>query len=461
MQRNDLMAPDDHEAATNEHLANEIEKEWPFKMRRLPEKLILKFGIVTIVLVFLEILLIVSNNVCYLGYWKAFTIASSRYRDDFRRTHLARTTHLDSELLDPYSPWRGWVIPSFLAGSTYIIVSALTLRHELYHWKPELLEHFFKATGQSKIGQYIPQRWVDFAFHIYQDRHREYIARRIQKRKHMALQDLKEFLKVLRTVAFNILISVIGVLVLWIMLLRTKMEADNIVQLPNSYVPPMQGIVWYLINDLFYFYPHWIAHTGPTANLLQYNLVPRPVAEAIYKWFNQSHKLHHKTKANLGIAAWYCSPWEQIFFNLFPALIGPFITQVFADAAGVERIWGTHLVTLYVWLIAASAMSVLAHTGYRSRWNDPGKHDLHHERAFNPKTAVNFGTMGFFDWLHGTASSLPTADTRAWRAQRDRQAALYEASRRTGIPLTTKQIEIVKQPDHSEDWVEKPIDRLG
>ena len=140
-----------------------------------------------------------------------------------------------------------------------------------------------------------------------------------------------------------------------------------------------------------------------------------------------------------------------------PCPYRPLLTQVLADAAGVEHIWGTHLVTFYVWLMATSASSVLAHTGYRSCWNDPGKHDLHHERAFNPKTAVNFGTMGVFDWLHGTGSSIPKADAKAWRAQRDRQAALYEASMRTGIALTKEQMEVVKQPDHSDEWVDRSI----
>lgn len=111
----------------------------------------------------------------------------------------------------------------------------------------------------------------------------------------------------------------------------------------------------------------------------------------------------------------------------------------------------------HVCFTAASVSSVLAHTGYRSVWNDPGKHDLHHERAFDPKAACNFGTMGFFDWLHGTKSSIPAADALAWRTQRDRQAALWEASMRSGIPLTEEQMTVVKQPDHSAEWIEKDI----
>jgi len=442
---------------TNEDLADQIQKEWKFKTKRAPENIVIRFGIVLIVLTFLETLLIISNNLHHLGYWELFITNSSQYRDALTRTHIGRVAHLDSTWLDTFSLWRGWVVPSFLASSTYMVVSLLSLRHELYHWKPELLGHYFKMSKASKIGQYVPPNWLDFAFHIYKEKHRKYVYQHIQKRTHVALEDSREFLKVLRTVAFNILLSYIAVLVFWILLLRTKIESENIVQLPRSYVPPIQFILWYLCNDFFYFYPHWIAHHSPSSDTLYCKILPLPVAKTLHIYFNRSHKLHHRTKANLGIAAWYCSPWEQILFNLFPALIGPYLTQVLADAFHFEQIWGTHLVTLYVWLMAASAESVLAHTGYRSPLNDPGKHDLHHERAFNPRTAVNFGTMGVFDWLHGTRSSIPETDARAWREQRDRQAALYEASRRTGVALTMEQMEVVKQPDHSEEWVDKTI----
>jgi hypothetical protein len=95
-----------------------------------------------------------------------------------------------------------------------MFVSLLTLRHELYHWKPELLEYYFEATRKSTIGQFIPSRWVEFAFHVYKDKHQTHIANRIQKRKHLALDDSKEFLKVLRTVSFNIMISFI-VMLIW------------------------------------------------------------------------------------------------------------------------------------------------------------------------------------------------------------------------------------------------------
>lgn len=431
----------------SEVLADQIEQEWIFKLKRLPEKIVLRCGIILIILLFLETLLVISNSVRYLGYWEGFIRLSTSYREGVTRTKWSRAAHLDSRSLDPWSLWRGWIVPSFLAGGTYIVVGLISLRHELYHWKPELLGDYVKVAKDSKVGKWIPHSWLDVIFHIYSDSHRAYVNKKIQRRSHVALEDSTEFCKVLRVVGINILISTLAVLCLWISLLKINIEANNIVELPRSYVPPVQFAVWYFINDFFYYYPHRIAHTLPGDFF----------TKTVHKHFKDSHRLHHRTKANLGIAAWYCSPSEQLLFNLFPALVGPLITQIVSITWGSGDIWNTHLVTLYVWLMAASANSVLAHTGYRSRWNDPGKHDLHHERAFNPKTATNFGTMGFFDWIHGTASQIPVEDARKWREQRNRQAALWEASRRTKVLLTREQMEIVKQPDHSSEWADKSI----
>ncbi|PMD42191.1 hypothetical protein L207DRAFT_510444 [Hyaloscypha variabilis F] len=429
----------------NEELADQIQKEWRFKLKRAPENLVIRCGIVPLILVLLEILLIISNNVYYFGYWSWFITKSTDVRDSIFPF---------LPLLDPYSLWRGWIVPSSLAIGTYIFVSLLSLRHELYHWKPELLSHYLQSAKASKLGHHIPQTWLNFAFHIYEDKHRSHITNRIQKQPHKALDSSTEFLKILRTVGFNMFISTLLLLFFWILLLLSGIESSDISQLPHSYVPPLQGAIWYLLNDLFYFYPHWIAHHSPSPTAFYYRLLPVPVAKALYTHFNRSHKLHHKSKANLGVAAWYCSPWEQLLFNIFPALIGPLFTQILASNLPPHQseIWGTHLVTLYIWLMAASAMSVLAHTGYRSAWNDPGKHDLHHERAFDAKKAVNFGTLGVFDWIHGTKSEIPSGDARRWRGQRDRQAALWEASRTSGVALTREQMEVVRQPDHGQEW---------
>ncbi|KAB5559736.1 hypothetical protein GE09DRAFT_1057446 [Coniochaeta sp. 2T2.1] len=444
-----------HNAGVNELLADDIQKEIGFKIRRIPENFVLRFQVVNVVLLAFEITLIISNNVHSLGFWASFVATSTRYREAVKETRLIHAIY--PAALDPYHLWRGWIVPSALAGAGYITMSLLCLRHELYHWKPGLLQHYFETVETSTLGRLIPRSWLKYCFHIYERKHQAYVAKHIQRRKHVALEDSAQFLRIVRVVTSNLLISVLALLVWWLLLLRTKIAADDHLTLPRSYVPPLQGLAWYLCNDFFYFYPHWIAHRIPSDDAFYARYLPKAIARRLHNLLRQAHKQHHRAKANLGIAAWYCSPSEQLCFNLFPALIGPLITQMVANAFGVEEIWGTRLVTMYVWVTAAAVSSVLAHTGYRSVWNDPGKHDLHHERAFDPKAACNFGTMGFFDWLHGTKSAIPAADALAWRSQRDRQAALWEASRRSGIPLSKEQMEVVKQPDHSTEWVEKEM----
>jgi len=442
--------------STNEKLADEIQQTVKFKIRRLPSKFLAHFEIVKIVLLFLQSILIISNHVRYLGLWQSFTEASSGYRDAFNDTVYHKTGFLDFTKIHSLHLWRGWVIPSLLASSAYVVPALLCLRHELYHWKPDLLQHYLEKIEQTRIGKRVPESWLHTIFKLYESKHNQYMENKIQAdRQHTALQDSQQFLKIVRVVALNIVIASFCVLALWLSLLQTKIDTRNNAPLPRSFVPGVQFVIWYTINDLFYFYPHWISHTTPTISHSLYNRVlPGKLATYLHKLFKSSHRLHHRTKANIGLAAWYCSPAEQIVFNLFPALLGPLATQVLADSLGLSHTWGTHLVTLYVWLSAAAASSVLAHSGYRSTWNDPGKHDLHHERAFHPTAAVNFGTLGLFDWLHGTKSSLPAEETKAWRAQRDRQAALWEASRRSGVPLTKEQRSTVQQPDHSLVWEE-------
>jgi sterol desaturase/sphingolipid hydroxylase (fatty acid hydroxylase superfamily) len=450
------MAKPKLDPSVNEKLADQIQGEKWFIVKRFPENAIGRLGAINLYLLVLQVLLIVSNNVHHLGLWESFVGASTRYRDGFNRSFYEKTSGgVDFTKIESYHLWRGFVVPSLLGCSAYVVTALLCLRHELYQWKPELLQHYAKVTAQSRVGSWIPTSWLNSIFRLYKDKHRKHTSNTIQSnRKHAALQDLAEFGKVLRQVGFNLFISLPALLVMWLALLQTKVETRNILQLPRSYVPIVQGLIWYLCNDILYFYPHWIAHSASLADpkAQRHVLLPHSVVKFIHKQFKESHRLHHRCKANIGVAAWYCSVWEQLLFNLFPALVGPVLTQLAADALGIEHIWGTHLVTLYVWITAAAASSVLAHTGYRSIWNDPGQHDLHHERAFDPKLACNFGTFGILDRLHGTKSEIAAEDTRIWRGQHDRQAALYEAERRSGIPLTEEQMTIVKQPNHGLDW---------
>ena len=441
--------------SVNEKLADQIEKEWSFIIKRLPMTLAREIGAIRLILLVLQILLIVSNAFGPLGLWESFITGSSRYRDGFNQAIFDGSKgKIDFTVIAQLSLWRGFVVPVLFGWIAYSFTAILCLRHELYHWKPELLQRVGHNIRKSHVGRLIPERWLLSFFRLYEREYEKRASNKIQQeREHAALKDMAEFSKMLKQVGLNLLVSVPVVFMVWMVLLQSKIESQQILELPRSYVPLTQALVWYLVNDMLYFYPHWIAHSP---NLAQSIPAPfsvfRPVVNALHKHFKESHRLHHQCKANIGIAAWYCSVWEQVLFNLFPAVAGPVLTQFLADAAGMTQIWGTHLVTLYVWIAAAAASSVIAHSGYRSVWHDPSKHDLHHEKAFSPTGACNFGTFGVFDWLHGTKSKLPETETQAWRRQQDRQAALEEASKRSGVPLTSEQMSVVEQPDYDAEW---------
>jgi sterol desaturase/sphingolipid hydroxylase (fatty acid hydroxylase superfamily) len=68
-----------------------------------------------------------------------------------------------------------------------------------------------------------------------------------------------------------------------------------------------------------------------------------------------------------------------------------------------------HAHGLTAWAFAAFELleTSTVHSGYDFFSGAARKHDRHHER-FN----VNFGTLGFLDWLHGTDGK-PRADKKA------------------------------------------------
>ncbi|KAI1322682.1 hypothetical protein F5Y16DRAFT_385921 [Xylariaceae sp. FL0255] len=72
----------------------------------------------------------------------------------------------------------------------------------------------------------------------------------MQNRRHIALQNSKEYRRLLLIVGINILVSAVALLLLWVCLLQMTIDVDNRTQLPKSYVPPIQAVVWSLINDI-------------------------------------------------------------------------------------------------------------------------------------------------------------------------------------------------------------------
>ncbi|KAJ7083249.1 hypothetical protein C8R44DRAFT_894585 [Mycena epipterygia] len=425
----------------NEQLAKQIQKEFWFRLTKLPSKITRFIGAVPLCLLSVWILLIYTNHYGPLGYWEAFIYHSTDYRTRFTETSFAHALGLNSPALNPYSLWRGVVVISFSTSLTYICIALVALRHELFHWKPELLERYLVDAEGSLAGRCLPESWLYYLFNIYESEH----AKRTRN------------LKVVKCVLRNLFVSSCVVFVMWMALLQTGFDSHNILKLPRSMVPPIQILVWYLITDTFYFFPHYIAHTPRGSKGIHHKVLPFFLAEKLGSFLRNAHKTHHRSKANIAIAAWYCSVTEQVLFNLFPVMVGPVVTQIIADTTSNTGIWGTHLITLYVWLLAGTATSVLAHTGFRTSWNDPGSHDEHHEYAFG-QHAVNFGTAGFWDRVLGTKGTKAPAGAMKWQLQRERQAALVIASKRTGIPLTREQELVVEQPMIDYEWIDSRVE---
>ncbi|KAG6828261.1 hypothetical protein H0H92_008604 [Tricholoma furcatifolium] len=438
---------DDVDSLINERLADEIQLEFLFRLSRLPSKITHTVKIVP--LTFGGAI----SSIGPIGHWESFLTTTNAYLERIQLIPLVKAIGLDCHDPNVYGFWRVTVLNSVSITITYVTISLLALRHELFHWKPALLARYLAHAKGSFPGRYLPPTWLDRAFNLYEQRHAQTLLDKVQSRNHPAVDDHWEFMKVVQCVLRNIVASYFVALMMWLVLSQTGFKTLDALNLPHPAVPPLQVILWFLIHDTFNYFPHRIAHTPRGESGLLHNVLPHFLAETLTKFLRNTHKTHHRSKANLALAAWYCSLPELIFINLFPAIVGPIVTQMLADMTGYSDMWGTHLSTLYLWVFAAVASSVLVHTGYRSRWNDPGPHDEHHESAF-AQPAVNFGTAGVWDTILGTRGTKFKEGDKQWRAQRDRQAALYAASRRSGIPLTRRQTLVVEQPATDEEWID-------
>ena len=81
-------------------------------------------------------------------------------------------------------------------------------------------------------------------------------------------------------------------------------------------------------------------------------------------------------------------PLEFVLTDSIPSRIGPLIL-------------GSHPVTIWIWHVIINLYTINSHSGYHLPFLPSNEnHDYHHYR-FN----VNYGSLGFFDALHGTDKS--------------------------------------------------------
>ncbi|GFT99257.1 fatty acid hydroxylase domain-containing protein 2 [Nephila pilipes] len=148
-------------------------------------------------------------------------------------------------------------------------------------------------------------------------------------------------------------------------ILKSYMGYDQEIRLPKIHVFVLHFIAQILSEEVFFYYSHRILHH------------PR-----LYKRF---HKKHHEWKSPVGVSAIYCHPVEHVLSNVFPTFLG-------------SVIFGTHVVSLYGWLIFATAYGVIVHSGYHLPLTPTPEFHHYHHLKFNE----NFGVAGILDWLHGT-----------------------------------------------------------
>jgi methylsterol monooxygenase len=119
-----------------------------------------------------------------------------------------------------------------------------------------------------------------------------------------------------------------------------------------------------VLREVLFYYAHRLLHLP-----------------ALYRRF---HKTHHRFTAPVALAAQYAHPLDHILANALPIAIPLFLVDA-------------HVLTAWSFLGIVLLETATVHSGYDFLDGMARMHDKHHERF-----EVNYGVLGWLDWLHGT-----------------------------------------------------------
>lgn len=168
----------------------------------------------------------------------------------------------------------------------------------------------------------------------------------------------------------NLLVNTALIPVIAFCMSKCVRHRPEIWELPGPLEMLCSGVVNVIVNEIMFFYGHWLLH----ANKFLYKRI---------------HKIHHEFKAPMGLAALYCHPVELVLSDFLPLGMGILLFN--------------HNLYMAAFFTAFGVLGTQTHhCGFRWPWiashgNQPDFHDFHHERF-----TCNYGNIGFLDALHGT-----------------------------------------------------------
>lgn len=140
-----------------------------------------------------------------------------------------------------------------------------------------------------------------------------------------------------------------------------------VADVPAWYVSVLHITAFMILEDSIFYWVHRILHH-----------------KSIYAYV---HKLHHRFRMPIGLAAEFAHPIEYFLSNLLPFSLGPMLL-------------GSHLYTFWMWIILRLWETLDGHSGYSFPWSpfrlipfsgSAAHHDFHHSRNVG-----NFAS--FFTW---------------------------------------------------------------